>query len=187
MYRRCGRYPLPPPERDTQGSHTYGKDQPPPLRGAAKRARMRRTWRWTRPHSSETSPRPRPFCAAIRLSRSPPSAHREGGVEGRPVRRSGSAGHSGRNRQGHHELRPALPGAARGDSGGAGYVSSWTVVFSVIKGLVSDGGGALSHPVIMAREFGIPCVPGAWRARRRSRPARGYGSTATRGWSIFWK
>jgi phosphohistidine swiveling domain-containing protein len=41
-----------------------------------------------------------------------------------------------------------------------GTSSSWTVVFSVIKGLVSDGGGALSHPVIMAREFGIPCVSG---------------------------
>jgi phosphohistidine swiveling domain-containing protein len=41
-----------------------------------------------------------------------------------------------------------------------GTSSSWTVVFSVIKGLVSDGGGALSHPVIMAREFGVPCVSG---------------------------
>lgn len=41
-----------------------------------------------------------------------------------------------------------------------GTSSSWTVVFSIIKGLVSDGGGALSHPVIMAREFGIPCVSG---------------------------
>lgn len=41
-----------------------------------------------------------------------------------------------------------------------GTSSSWTVVFSVIKALVTDGGGALSHPVIMAREFGIPCVSG---------------------------
>jgi pyruvate, water dikinase len=41
-----------------------------------------------------------------------------------------------------------------------GTSSSWTVVFSVIKGLVSDGGGSLSHPVIMAREFGVPCVSG---------------------------
>jgi len=41
-----------------------------------------------------------------------------------------------------------------------GTSASWTVVFSVIKGLVTDGGGALSHPVIMAREFGIPCVSG---------------------------
>jgi phosphohistidine swiveling domain-containing protein len=41
-----------------------------------------------------------------------------------------------------------------------GTSASWTVVFSVIKALVTDGGGALSHPVIMAREFGIPCVSG---------------------------
>jgi len=41
-----------------------------------------------------------------------------------------------------------------------GTSASWSVVFSVIKGLVSDGGGALSHPVIMAREFGVPCVSG---------------------------
>jgi phosphohistidine swiveling domain-containing protein len=41
-----------------------------------------------------------------------------------------------------------------------GTSASWTVVFSVIKGLVTDGGGALSHPVIMAREFGVPCVSG---------------------------
>jgi phosphohistidine swiveling domain-containing protein len=41
-----------------------------------------------------------------------------------------------------------------------GTSASWTVVFSVIKGLITDGGGALSHPVIMAREFGIPCVSG---------------------------
>jgi phosphohistidine swiveling domain-containing protein len=41
-----------------------------------------------------------------------------------------------------------------------GTSASWTVVFSVISGLVSDGGGSLSHPVIMAREFGLPCVSG---------------------------
>jgi len=41
-----------------------------------------------------------------------------------------------------------------------GTSAAWTVVFSVIKGLVTDGGGFLSHPVIMAREFGLPCVSG---------------------------
>jgi phosphohistidine swiveling domain-containing protein len=41
-----------------------------------------------------------------------------------------------------------------------GTSAAWTVVFSVIKGIVSDGGGFLSHPVIMAREFGLPCVSG---------------------------
>lgn len=52
------------------------------------------------------------------------------------------------------EVRPGEIVVAPGTS------SSWAVAFSIIKGLVSDGGGALSHPVIMAREFGIPCVSG---------------------------
>jgi len=42
--------------------------------------------------------------------------------------------------------------------------AAWTVVFSVISGLVCDGGGSLSHPIIMAREFGIPCVSGTVEA-----------------------
>jgi len=45
-----------------------------------------------------------------------------------------------------------------------GTSAAWTVAFSIIKGLVTDGGGALSHPVIMARESGIPCVAGCVEA-----------------------
>ncbi len=45
-----------------------------------------------------------------------------------------------------------------------GTSAAWTVAFSIIKGLVTDGGGALSHPVIMARESGIPCVAGCLEA-----------------------
>ena len=41
-----------------------------------------------------------------------------------------------------------------------GTSAAWTVAFSFINGLITDGGGALSHPVIMAREYGIPCVAG---------------------------
>jgi pyruvate,water dikinase len=52
------------------------------------------------------------------------------------------------------ELKPGEILVAPGTS------ASWTVVFSVVAGLVTDGGGALSHPVIMAREFGLPCVSG---------------------------
>jgi phosphohistidine swiveling domain-containing protein len=44
---------------------------------------------------------------------------------------------------------------------------SWTVVFSIIKGLITDGGGALSHPVIQAREAGLPCVAGCVEATQR--------------------
>jgi pyruvate,water dikinase len=48
-----------------------------------------------------------------------------------------------------------------------GTSAAWTVAFSFIKGLVTDGGGALSHPVIMAREFGIPGVAGCLEATQK--------------------
>ena len=41
-----------------------------------------------------------------------------------------------------------------------GTAAPWTPIYGVISGVVTDGGGALSHPVIVAREYGIPCVAG---------------------------
>ena len=38
---------------------------------------------------------------------------------------------------------------------------SWSVIFPMIGGLVADGGGALSHPAIIAREYGVPAVVAA--------------------------
>jgi len=52
------------------------------------------------------------------------------------------------------ELQPGEILVAPGTS------AAWSVAFSIVAGLVTDGGGALSHPVIMAREFGLPCVSG---------------------------
>ena len=37
---------------------------------------------------------------------------------------------------------------------------AWVVCFTKIAGLVTDTGGALSHPAVVSREFGIPCVVG---------------------------
>lgn len=34
----------------------------------------------------------------------------------------------------------------------------WSVLFSRIGGLVTDSGGILSHPAIIAREYGVPAV-----------------------------
>ncbi len=34
----------------------------------------------------------------------------------------------------------------------------WSMVFPALGALVCDSGGALSHPAIIAREFGIPAV-----------------------------
>ena len=48
-----------------------------------------------------------------------------------------------------------------------GTSAAWTVAFNLIKGLITDGGGTLSHPVIMAREYGIPCVAGSVQATQK--------------------
>lgn len=45
-----------------------------------------------------------------------------------------------------------------------GTTASWTPAFNIIQGLICDGGGALSHPIIVAREYGIPCVVGTVKA-----------------------
>ena len=37
---------------------------------------------------------------------------------------------------------------------------AWVVLFTKIAGLVTDSGGALSHPAVVSREFGIPAVVG---------------------------
>jgi pyruvate,water dikinase len=42
----------------------------------------------------------------------------------------------------------------------------WAPVFFLIKGLVIERGGMLSHGAIVAREFGIPCVVGVKHATR---------------------
>ncbi len=41
---------------------------------------------------------------------------------------------------------------------------AWVVSFSKIGALVTDTGGALSHPAVVSREFGVPCVVGTRRA-----------------------
>jgi len=43
---------------------------------------------------------------------------------------------------------------------------AWVVSFSKISALVTDTGGAGSHPAVVSREFGIPCVVGTSKATR---------------------
>ena len=38
---------------------------------------------------------------------------------------------------------------------------AWVVLFTKIKGLVTDAGGTVSHPAVLSREFGIPAVVGS--------------------------
>jgi pyruvate,water dikinase len=49
----------------------------------------------------------------------------------------------------------------------SGISTQWTSVFEIIGGIVTDGGGALSHAVILAREYGIPAVVGCLEATRK--------------------
>ena len=44
---------------------------------------------------------------------------------------------------------------------------AWVVLFSKVKGVVTDTGGVLSHTAVVAREFGIPAVVGTGNATSR--------------------
>jgi phosphohistidine swiveling domain-containing protein len=44
---------------------------------------------------------------------------------------------------------------------------AWVVLFTKISGLVTEAGGAVSHPAVVAREFGIPAVVGTGNAGER--------------------
>jgi pyruvate,water dikinase len=43
----------------------------------------------------------------------------------------------------------------------------WAPVFGLIRGLVIERGGMLSHGAVIAREFGLPCVVGVPQATTR--------------------
>jgi phosphoenolpyruvate synthase/pyruvate phosphate dikinase len=43
---------------------------------------------------------------------------------------------------------------------------AWVVLFTKMKGLVTDAGGLTSHPAVLSREFGIPAVIGTSVATR---------------------
>jgi pyruvate,water dikinase len=44
---------------------------------------------------------------------------------------------------------------------------AWVVLFTKISGLVTEAGGVVSHPAVVAREFGIPAVVGTTNAGDR--------------------
>jgi pyruvate,water dikinase len=48
-----------------------------------------------------------------------------------------------------------------------GTSAPWTPAFEIVKGVVTDSGGALSHAVILAREYGLPAVTGCLEATRK--------------------
>ncbi|MFH0915287.1 MAG: PEP-utilizing enzyme [bacterium] len=59
------------------------------------------------------------------------------------------------------ELQPGEILVAPGTS------AQWTPAFEIAGGIVTDGGGALSHAVIVAREYRLPAVTGTQEATRK--------------------
>jgi len=59
------------------------------------------------------------------------------------------------------EIRPGEILVAPGTS------APWIPAFEIINGIITDGGGALSHAVIVAREYGIPAVVGCIEATQQ--------------------
>ena len=58
----------------------------------------------------------------------------------------------------------------------------WTPVLGMVKGVVTEVGGMLSHAAVIGREYGIPAVlnlPGATRALRTGQKVRVDGSAGT--------
>lgn len=45
--------------------------------------------------------------------------------------------------------------------------AAWSPIFGVIAGLITEHGGLLSHPAILAREYGLPAVLGVTEATRQ--------------------
>jgi rifampicin phosphotransferase len=43
---------------------------------------------------------------------------------------------------------------------------SWTPLFVVVKGLVTEVGGLMTHGAVIAREYGLPAVVGVEQATR---------------------
>ena len=45
--------------------------------------------------------------------------------------------------------------------------STWTPLFGIIKGAVTDAGGTMAHAAIVGREYGIPAVVGTIEGTRK--------------------
>ncbi|TDA69632.1 MAG: hypothetical protein D9V47_05115 [Clostridia bacterium] len=45
--------------------------------------------------------------------------------------------------------------------------ATWTPLFALLKGVVTDSGGLLAHPAIVCREYGIPAVCGTFDASKK--------------------
>ena len=58
---------------------------------------------------------------------------------------------------------------------------AWVVLFTKIAGLVTDSGGALSHPAVVSREFEIPAVVGTIEATQQIKTGQRLRVDGTKG------
>ena len=58
-------------------------------------------------------------------------------------------------------------------------------VFNYAAAIVCDGGGLTSHPMIVAREYGIPCIIGTMEATKKIRNGMKIRVDGTRGCIYF--
>jgi pyruvate,water dikinase len=59
---------------------------------------------------------------------------------------------------------------------------SWTPLFVVISGLVTEVGGLMTHGAVIAREYGVPAVVGVEEATRMIRDGEWIRVNGTEGW-----
>lgn len=59
---------------------------------------------------------------------------------------------------------------------------SWTPVFVLVSGLVTEVGGMLTHGAVVAREYGLPAVVGVRGATSRLRTGQRIRLDGTAGW-----
>jgi pyruvate,water dikinase len=59
--------------------------------------------------------------------------------------------------------------------------AGWTVFFPLLKGLITEIGGQLSHAAILAREYGLPAVVNVKNATRELKDRQVVTIDGTRG------
>jgi phosphoenolpyruvate synthase/pyruvate phosphate dikinase len=58
---------------------------------------------------------------------------------------------------------------------------AWTPVFGIVKAVVTDRGGTLSHAAIIAREYGIPCLVNTFNGTAKVKTGQTIRVDATEG------
>jgi pyruvate,water dikinase len=58
---------------------------------------------------------------------------------------------------------------------------AWTPVFGIVKGVVADRGGTLSHTAIVGREYGVPTIVNCFEGTAKIKTGMKIRMDATQG------